>query len=129
MTRRPHPQRVLLLLLLLAAPAITKPAGAAELQPLQAPASAAGVPAAAAGEAAHGGADRPFSLALQASDAQLPPQAGLPAPAAPPRTLRAYWHVFIAFAIAWLLLFLFVVRLHRRFAQLDREMREVVGSR
>lgn len=128
MTMRLHPPRTLLVLLLLAAAAITNTAGAAEPQPAQAPASSLSAPSPAAGEAApKGGAERPLSQALQARDAQLPPRSGLPAPAAPPRTLRAHWHVFIAFAIAWLLLFAFVVRLHRRFAQLDREMREVAG--
>ena len=41
---------------------------------------------------------------------------------APPRTLRAYWHVFAAFTIAWLLLFGYAVSLGRRFRALEREV-------
>ncbi len=54
---------------------------------------------------------------------------GLPVAAAPPRTLRAYWHVFIAFAIAWALLFGYVVMLGRRFGSLEREIARLEGSR
>ena len=53
---------------------------------------------------------------------------GLPVAAAPPRTLRAYWHVFIAFAIAWALLFGYVVMLGRRFGALEREVQRLEGS-
>lgn len=45
--------------------------------------------------------------------------------AAPPRTLRAYWHVFIAFALAWVLLFGYVLVLGRRFARVEREMEKM----
>ena len=48
--------------------------------------------------------------------------AGLPAREAPPRTLRAYWHVFIAFAVTWLLLFGYVLWLGRRVNRLDRTL-------
>ncbi len=47
---------------------------------------------------------------------------GLPLTAAPPRTLRAYWHVFIAFAVAWVLLFGYVVTLARRFRRLEEQV-------
>ena len=53
---------------------------------------------------------------------------GLPVAAPPPRTLRAYWHVFIAFAIAWALLFGYVVVLGRRFGSLEREVARLEGS-
>ena len=53
---------------------------------------------------------------------------GLPVAPAPPRTLRAYWHVFIAFAIAWALLFGYVVMLGRRFGSLEREIARLEGS-
>ena len=46
----------------------------------------------------------------------------LPAREAPPRTLRAYWHVFIAFAVTWLLLFGYVLWLGRRVSRLDRAL-------
>lgn len=47
---------------------------------------------------------------------------GLPQRAAPPRTLRDYAHVFAAFAIAWLLLFGYVVSLGWRWARVEREL-------
>jgi len=48
--------------------------------------------------------------------------AGVADRAAPPRTLRAYWHVFIAFALTWLLLFGYAISLGRRWARLEREV-------
>ena len=42
--------------------------------------------------------------------------------AAPPRTLRAYWHLFIAFAVAWVLLFGYVIVLARRFRRLEEQL-------
>jgi len=54
---------------------------------------------------------------------------GLPAVAAPPRTLRAYWHVFVAFAVAWALLFGYTIVLARRYGALAREVRRMEGSR
>jgi len=51
-------------------------------------------------------------------------QAGaLPARPAPPRTLRDHWHVFVAFSLAWLLLFGYVVSVGRRFARVEEELR------
>lgn len=47
---------------------------------------------------------------------------GLPQRAAPPRTLRDYTHVFAAFAIAWILLFGYVVSLGRRWSAVEREL-------
>lgn len=43
-------------------------------------------------------------------------------PVPPPRTMRAYWHVFIAFAVTWLLLFGYALSLGRRWARLEREV-------
>lgn len=58
-----------------------------------------------------------------------------PAQAAPvfareqaPRTLRAYWHVFAAFGIAWLLLFGYALALGRRFARIERSLDAVRGG-
>jgi hypothetical protein len=34
-------------------------------------------------------------------------------------SLRPYWHVFAAYAVAWLILFGWVVSIARRFARLD----------
>lgn len=50
---------------------------------------------------------------------------GLPLRATPPPTMRAYWHVFAAFAIAWALLFGYAIFLGRRFATLERELRRL----
>lgn len=53
---------------------------------------------------------------------------GLPQAPPPPRTLRAYWHVFIAFALAWTLLFGYAIMLGRRFGALEREVRRIEGG-
>jgi len=60
----------------------------------------------------------PPAAVTQPSASALP---GVQAPA-PPRTLRAYWHVFIAFGLAWLFLFGYAVSLGRRFRSLEREV-------
>lgn len=48
----------------------------------------------------------------------------LPADAepAPPRTMRAYAHVFIAFTIAWIALFGYALSVGRRFRKLEAEV-------
>ncbi len=46
----------------------------------------------------------------------------------PPRTLRAYWHVFAAYAFAWVLLFGYALALGRRFARLEGEVRRLEGT-
>lgn len=53
---------------------------------------------------------------------------GLPLQAGPPRTLRAYWHVFIAYTIVWLLVFGYVLSLGRRFGRLERELNAATGN-
>ena len=47
---------------------------------------------------------------------------GLPRAAPPPRTLRSHWHVFVAFAIAWGLLFGYALALGRRFGTIERRI-------
>jgi CcmD family protein len=47
----------------------------------------------------------------------------------PPRTLRAHWHVFIAFAITWLLLFGYALSLGRRWASLERQLQRELSQR
>ncbi|HVG46306.1 MAG TPA: CcmD family protein [Longimicrobium sp.] len=47
---------------------------------------------------------------------------------APPRTLRAYWHVFIAYALAWLFLFGYALSLGRRFRNLERDVDQLRGA-
>lgn len=56
-----------------------------------------------------------------------PYAAGLPERAAPPRTLRAHWHVFVAFAIVWILLFGYALSIGRRFGRLEAEVRRLGG--
>jgi CcmD family protein len=64
------------------------------------------------------GADPVFTAA------EPPPAAaaGLPQRAAAERTMRGYWHLFIAFAVTWLLLFGYALSLGRRFGTLERQM-------
>ena len=38
------------------------------------------------------------------------------------RTMRGYWHLFIAFAATWLLLFGYAISLGRRFGSLERRL-------
>jgi CcmD family protein len=45
----------------------------------------------------------------------------------PPRTLRAYWHLFIAFAFAWALLFGYLLYLGARTRRIEREMERLRG--
>lgn len=52
---------------------------------------------------------------------------GLPVRDSAPRTLRAYWHVFIAFGITWLLLFGYAVSVGRRFGRLEQELGRLEG--
>ncbi|HEX2206902.1 MAG TPA: CcmD family protein, partial [Longimicrobium sp.] len=47
---------------------------------------------------------------------------------APPRTLRAYAHVFAAFAIAWVLLFGYVVFIARKFRRVEEQVAALARS-
>lgn len=40
----------------------------------------------------------------------------------PPRTLRAYWHLFVAFALAWVLVFGYTLTIARRFGRIEKEL-------
>ncbi len=62
--------------------------------------------------------------AALAQPAQVPtaPEATLPDRMPPARTLRAYWHVFIAFALVWVLVFGYVLTLGRRLGGVEREI-------
>ena len=91
---------------------------------LRAQAVAPDTAAAPAASAPAPAADRGAPTAAEAATAS-----GLPAHDAPPRTLRAYWHVFAAFAIAWLLLFAYALSLGRRFASLERDVQRLEGGR
>lgn len=87
------------------------------------------VPAQAGGQQTGGSADAGYFAQEQVSpsasgDAAVA-SSGLPIQAPPPRTLRAHWHVYIAFSLAWLLLLGYLISLGRRFAALDDELRRL----
>jgi CcmD family protein len=77
-------------------------------------------PSAAPAAQAPGGTAPDPSASLQTRS--VGSSAGLPQRAAPPRTLRDYTHVFAAFALAWILLFGYVVSLGRRWSAVEREL-------
>lgn len=97
--------------LLLALPALAS-AGLHAQEP-----SSAAAPAA---QAQAGGTAADPSASLQTRSVE--PGSALPQRAAPPRTLREYTHVFAAFALAWILLFGYVVSLGRRWSAVEREL-------
>ena len=57
-----------------------------------------------------------FLVLSTAASAQIEPDA------LAQQSLRAYWHVFIAYAIAWALIFGWVVSLSRRLGRVAREL-------
>jgi CcmD family protein len=65
--------------------------------------------------------------AAPAVDAAQTAGSGLPR-YTPPRTLRAYAHVFIAFAVAWVLLFGYVVFLSRKFRRVEEQVEALSRS-
>jgi CcmD family protein len=105
-------------ILLCLAVALTGPAA------LRAQDGASGTSAPAAAPAP--GTPESAPVTLQAEAAQT--SSGLPEVAPPPRTLRAYWHVFIAFGLAWTLLFGYAIVLGRRFGALERQVKRLEGS-
>ena len=75
-------------------------------------------------------APAPAPVAAQSPATVAAQQAGtLPADQAPapPRTLRAYWHVFTAFTLAWLFLFGYALSLGRRFRHLEQQVAAAEG--
>lgn len=92
-----------------------------------------GWPASATAQA--GGSGSPVEVAAAAGVEAAPQTApaepvasGLPERAPQARTMRAYWHVFAAFAITWLLLFGYAVTIGRRFGRLEEEIRRLSGT-
>jgi CcmD family protein len=59
--------------------------------------------------------------------AQATPQ-GIPERPAFPRTLRDYWHLFIAYAVVWVLIFGYVISLGRRFGRMEEELERLRGA-
>ena len=65
---------------------------------------------------------------IPAATAVVQAPASAPAVQTPPATLRAYWHVFTAFALAWLFLFGYALSLGRRFRRLESEVDSLRNS-
>lgn len=72
-------------------------------------------------------APAPAVAQSSAPAAQVSALPGDQAPA-PPRTLRAYWHVFTAFTLAWLFLFGYALSLGRRFRHLEQQVAAAEGT-
>jgi CcmD family protein len=90
--------------------------------------TALGLAAPLAAQTGSGAPDSAVPAATQPAAGDLPMATepnGLPLRATPPATLRAYWHVFAAFAIAWILLFGYALSLGRRFARVERELQRL----
>lgn len=81
-----------------------------------------------AGETATG-ASAASSAGAPAPAVDAPSSAGSALPRyTPPRTLRAYAHVFVAFAVAWALLFGYVVFLARKFRRVEEQVEALARS-
>jgi CcmD family protein len=85
----------------------------------------AGETATEAAAAAQSGA--PASTAAPTTEATTSTSSSLPR-YAPPRTFRAYAHVFIAFAVAWVLLFGYVFFLARKFRRVEEQVAALARS-
>lgn len=86
--------------------------------PLRAQAPAGETATEAAAVASQGA---PTSVSTPATEPAPSATSSLPR-ATPPRTLRAYAHVFVAFAVAWVLLFGYVVFLSRKFRRVEEQV-------
>jgi CcmD family protein len=69
------------------------------------------------------------AAAPDASQALRTPVQSLPEQSAPPRTLRAYWHVFAAFTFAWVMILGYAISLARRFRRLEQQVDAMGGER
>ena len=106
---------LLALVALAAAPAVYAQAPAGETASEAAASSSAPVSAPAAGVQAAPAAD------ATSSASSLPRYT-------PPRTLRAYAHVFVAYAVAWLLLLGYMVFLSRKFKRVEEQVAALARS-
>ncbi|HYR07603.1 MAG TPA: CcmD family protein [Longimicrobium sp.] len=88
--------------------------------PVLGPSVDAQAPAASSAQAAAPTA-APAADAAQSGSAALPRYT-------PPRTLRAYTHVFVAFAVAWVLLFGYVVFIARKFRRVEEQVNALARS-
>lgn len=91
--------------------------------PAVADAQAPDTPAAAGGQAA------PAATSPARGQAETAAQQGQFAPTplgnVQSRTLRSYWHLFIAYAVTWVLVFGYALSIGRRFGKLEAEVREL----
>lgn len=89
----------------------------------QAPAGETATEAAAAAQsgAPASAASAPAAEATQPASSSLPRYT-------PPRTLRAYAHIFVAFAVAWVLLFGYVFFLARKFRRVEEQVAALARS-
>lgn len=111
---RPVRIALLALLALAAAPAAHAQAPAGEMATEAAGAAQAGAP---------------VQPAAPAADAPSAGTSGTSLPRyTPPRTMRAYAHVFAAFAVAWVLLFGYVVFLARKFRRVEEQVAALARS-
>lgn len=86
-----------------------------------------------AGETATEAAAQTSAGAPVATEAAAPAEAAAPSSSSlprytPPRTLRAYAHVFVAFAVAWVLLFGYLVYLGRKFRRVEQQVDALARS-
>ena len=116
-----RPIRIALLALFAFAAAAHAQAPAGETATEQAAAASAGAPVSTDAPAV--AADVPSA----STSAPSPGASGLPR-YTPPRTLRAYAHVFVAFAVAWVLLFGYVVYLARKFRRVEEQVEALARS-
>jgi CcmD family protein len=88
--------------------------------------AAAQEPASSAATAEREGAAAPAGPAATAEAPAAPrPFTATPLGATQPRTLRSFWHLFVAFAITWALVFGYTISIGRRFARLESDLREL----
>lgn len=69
-----------------------------------------------------------LALAASALPHELLAQAAQNTPG-PPREMRQFWHVFIAYAIAWLLVFVWILTILRRIRRVDDRLTKLEGGK
>jgi CcmD family protein len=82
-------------------------------------------PAAAQQASPYGMDTVPAAEQVREAASPAPATQAAPGRPVPPRTLRAYWHLFIAFAFAWALLFAYLLYLGARTRRIERELEQL----
>jgi CcmD family protein len=93
-----------------------------------APAVHAQAPAGEAAASSSAPASAPAAGVQAAPPADAPSSASSLPRYTPPRTLRAYAHVFAAYAVAWLLLLGYMVFLSRKFKRVEEQVAALARS-